>query len=153
MLKVFQRKKMRKGAVIQGIVDVPDSGGGQDYKDFARLHELFSNQYVKFSFISSLWTGSLSALLISALCSTWEKCPVAYFDYVRRNWNESCCWFCTCHFWCSGDYELTMDGIHENILQMRYHDASLQKTVWLFLSNHCPFYHSFLPKYDMFTIT
>lgn len=40
---------MRKGAVIQGIVDVPDSGGGQDYKDFARLHELFSNQYVKFS--------------------------------------------------------------------------------------------------------
>jgi chromosome transmission fidelity protein 18 len=72
MLKVFQRKKMRKGAVIQGIVDVPDSGGGQDYKDFARLHELFSNH---------------------------------------------------------GDYELTMDGIHENILQMRYHDASLQKTV------------------------
>ncbi|CAK9866614.1 unnamed protein product [Sphagnum jensenii] len=70
--EVFQRKKMRKGAVIQGIVNVPDSGGGQDYKDFARLHELFSNH---------------------------------------------------------GDYELTMDGIHENILQMRYHDASLQKTV------------------------
>ncbi|CAM6015088.1 unnamed protein product [Sphagnum balticum] len=70
--EVFQRKKMRKGAVIQGIVDVPDSGGGQDYKDFARLHELFSNH---------------------------------------------------------GDYELSMDGIHENILQMRYHDASLQKTV------------------------
>jgi hypothetical protein len=27
MLKVFQRKKTRKGAVIQGIVDVPDSEG------------------------------------------------------------------------------------------------------------------------------
>ncbi|XP_042518071.1 chromosome transmission fidelity protein 18 homolog [Macadamia integrifolia] len=28
-----------------------------------------------------------------------------------------------------GDYELTMGGIHENILQLRYHDPRMQKTV------------------------
>ncbi|XP_026387947.1 chromosome transmission fidelity protein 18 homolog [Papaver somniferum] len=28
-----------------------------------------------------------------------------------------------------GDYDLTMDGIHENILQLHYHDPMMQKTV------------------------
>ena len=30
---------------------------------------------------------------------------------------------------CSGDYDLILDGIHENFLQLHYHDPVMQKTV------------------------
>jgi hypothetical protein len=32
----------------------------------------------------------------------------------------------------SGEYELTMDGIHENILRLSYHDPMMHKTVSTF---------------------
>lgn len=44
---------------------------------------------------------------------------------------------------CRGDYDLIFDGIHENILQLHYHDPVMDKTVrlindfeslWLFCS-------------------
>jgi hypothetical protein len=36
---------------------------------------------------------------------------------------------CIKYFICSGDYEVTMDGIYENFLRLSYHDPMLQKTV------------------------
>lgn len=32
---------------------------------------------------------------------------------------------------CRGDYDLIFDGIHENILQLHYHDPVMDKTVRL----------------------
>lgn len=32
---------------------------------------------------------------------------------------------------CSGDYDLILDGIHENFLQLHYHDPVMLKTVSL----------------------
>lgn len=37
--------------------------------------------------------------------------------------------FFTSHHVYSGDYDVTMDGIHENFLKLNYHDPMLQKTV------------------------
>ena len=33
---------------------------------------------------------------------------------------------------CSGDSNLILDGIHENILQLNYHDVVMQKTVSIY---------------------
>lgn len=52
----------------------------------------------------------------------------------------------------SGDYELTMDGIHENILKLQYHDPLMQKTVIhhsLFLVNTA-FIFSFIYNFSIF---
>jgi len=33
---------------------------------------------------------------------------------------------------CSGDSNLILDGIHENVLQLNYHDPVMQKTVSIY---------------------
>lgn len=35
---------------------------------------------------------------------------------------------------CSGDSDLILDGIHENVLQLNYHDPVMQKTVSIYLT-------------------
>jgi hypothetical protein len=44
---------------------------------------------------------------------------------------------------CSGDYDLILDGIHENFLQLHYHDPVMQKTVSLNYINLSVLYWAF----------
>lgn len=41
--QVFHRRKARPGAVMRGMVDMPESGN-REHKDFVRLYGLVSNQ-------------------------------------------------------------------------------------------------------------
>lgn len=65
------------------------------------------------------------------------------FTLISNRWNSLSSDFLHCFFdlaslihikylICSGDYEVTMDGIHENFLRLSYHDPMLQKTVSIY---------------------
>lgn len=69
--------------------------------EFDILHSLISNRYVASS------------------CQPY----FLYYDLKRKPSCLSGLWIC------SGDYDLILDGIHENILHLHYHDPVMQKTV------------------------
>lgn len=106
--QILQKRKSKHGT-FSGSSTTSFGKYGQEVKEFLRLHDLLANQWA--CYVLS-WRTEIAIDL--------------NFSLPTESMGEITCLLSfLCH---SGDFELTNDGLYDNLSHVRYHDSSLEKT-------------------------